>query len=142
ELNCNRDEGMRRLFRGWYPGAQKPGRAKEGATVRKLMAMLTVATLSNCSFAGEVKPKMFSFSKESLGKVPAGWKADKTGKGDGSVWKVVADSTAPSKTGHVLAQTAASPRAMFNLCVANDTKAQDVEVRVAFKAVEGEVDRG
>ncbi|SRR6266496_79955 len=84
----------------------------------------------------------FTFTKESLGKLPPGWKAAQTGKGDGSVWKVVADSTAPSKTGHVLAQTASSPRAMFNLCVAENTKAQDVEIDVQFKAVEGKVDQG
>lgn len=82
------------------------------------------------------------FSKEDAGKLPKGWKADKTGEGEGSVWKVVADKTSPSKTGCVLAQTARSPRRLFNLCVLDDSKYRDVEVKVAFKAVKGEVDQG
>ncbi len=82
------------------------------------------------------------FSKKDLGKVPQGWKVDKTGQGEGSVWKVVADKTSPSKTGCVLAQTAASPRRMFNLCVLSDSKYRDVEVTVCFKAVKGKVDQG
>src|SRR5205823_4427704 len=77
--------------------------------------------------AAEEKARTLQFSKGDVGKVPAGWKADKTGKGDGSVWKVVADETSPSKTGYVLAQTAESPGSMFNLCVAEDTKFKDVE---------------
>jgi len=92
--------------------------------------------------AAEEKAKMIRFSKDDLGKVPAGWKADKTGKGAGSVWQVVADDTAPSKTGHVLAQTAESPGSVFNLCVADKPSVKDVEVIVAFKAVKGKQDQG
>jgi hypothetical protein len=82
------------------------------------------------------------FSKKELGKIPKGWTVDKTGKGEGSVWKVVADETSPSKTGYVLAQTAKSPGRVFNLCVIDDTKYRDVEIEVAFKSVEGKVDQG
>jgi len=52
--------------------------------------------------------RTFRFSKKDLGKVPKGWSVDKTGTGEGSEWKVVADKTAPSGTGCVLAQTAES----------------------------------
>jgi hypothetical protein len=86
--------------------------------------------------------RSFTFSKDDVGKVPAGWKADKTGTGEGSVWKVVEDKTAPSKKGYALAQTAESPGSMFNLCVADDTKYKDVEASVAFKAVAGKKDQG
>ncbi|HZT80400.1 MAG TPA: family 16 glycoside hydrolase, partial [Gemmataceae bacterium] len=72
----------------------------------------------------------------------AGWKAAQTGKGEGSVWKVVADTTAPSKSGYALAQTAESPNAMFNLCVADEPSLKDVEVMVQFKAVKGKNDQG
>ena len=82
------------------------------------------------------------FGKDDVGKVPAGWKAEKTGVGDGSVWKVVADATTPSKTGFALAQTAESPGPLFNLCVAQDTNLTDVDLSVAFKAVKGEKDQG
>src|SRR5262245_19172516 len=86
--------------------------------------------------------KTFTFAKADLGKVPAGWKADKTGTGEGSVWKVVEDRTAPSKSGFALAQTAESPSSVFNLCVVEDTSFKDVEVSVAFKANAGKKDQG
>jgi hypothetical protein len=87
------------------------------------------------------KPRLLRFDKADLGKVPAGWKAAQTGQGSG-VWKVVADDTAPSKTGHALAQTAADRNALFNLCVVEDGRYRDVEVSVAFKAVKGGKDQG
>jgi hypothetical protein len=92
--------------------------------------------------AADEKARAFRFGKSDVGKVPPGWKADKTGKGEGSVWKVVADETAPSKSGFALAQTAESPGSVFNLCVAEDTKYKDVEVSVAFKAMRGKQDQG
>jgi 3-keto-disaccharide hydrolase len=101
-----------------------------------LMVVAVAAVL-----AADDKPKSFRFDKASLDKLPAGWKGEQTGKGS-SVWKVVADDTAPSKTGFVLAQTTADRDALFNLCVAEDTSYQDVEITVAFKAVKGEKDQG
>ena len=81
------------------------------------------------------------FTKDDFGKTPAHWQAAQTGKGE-SVWKVVADDTAPGKTGFTLAQTTADGNAGFNLCVADAPKVKDVEVSVAFKAVKGEKDQG
>src|SRR5204863_1401102 len=86
--------------------------------------------------------KAMTLDKKDLGKAPSGWTVAKTGKGKGSVWKVVADDTAPSKKGLVLAQTAESPSSLYNLCVVDDTNARDVEIRVAFKAVRGDADQG
>src|SRR5262245_7320361 len=91
--------------------------------------------------AGE-KVQVQRFDKADLGRVAAGWKADRTGKGDGSVWKVVADDTGPGKTGCVLAQAAESPNVMFNLCVLQGTRGKNVDVKVAFKAVRGTLDQG
>lgn len=93
-------------------------------------------------WAAEGKTVGSRFSKDDDGKVPAGWKVDRTGKGEGSAWKVTADETAPSKGGYVLKQTAASPKPMFNLCVLADTNLKDVEISVAFKAVDGKIDQG
>jgi hypothetical protein len=92
--------------------------------------------------AADQKAFTLRLSRDEVGKVPAGWKADKTGKGEGSVWKVVDDNTAPSKSGLALAQTAEGPGAFFNLCVAQDTSFKDVQVSVAFKAVKGKLDQG
>ena len=36
-------------------------------------------------WAEEGKERAFKFSKDDVGKVPAGWKAEQTGKGEGSV---------------------------------------------------------
>jgi hypothetical protein len=84
----------------------------------------------------------FRFTKDDAGKVPAGWKVAKTGRGEGSAWQVVQDETAPSKSGYVLAQTAESPNNVFNLCVADGTRFKDVELEVAFKAIRGNNDQG
>jgi hypothetical protein len=104
--------------------------------------VLTAALIAATSVAAEGKAPRFRFTKEEVGKLPAGWKAPQTGAGEGSVWKLVADKTAPSGTGLVLAQTAAGPSNLFNLCVAEDARYKDVEVRVAFKAVRGKKDQG
>ena len=103
-----------------------------------LVALLYTALL----LAADDQVRSFQLSKDDVGKVPSGWKADKTGKGEGSVWKVVADNTAPSKKGHVLAQTAEGPGPLFNLCVIENTSYQNVEATVAFKAVKGAKDQG
>src|SRR6267143_2931274 len=109
----------------------------------RLAPALAFVLLSGTSvLAGDEKARTVTFSKNDLGKVPAGWKSDKTGKGEGSVWKVVADATGPGKTGHVLAQTAAGPGPLFNLCVLQEHKYKDVEVHVTFKANQGNLDQG
>jgi 3-keto-disaccharide hydrolase len=111
--------------------------------MRKLKTFLCVAvTTLLVPYLRADEPKAFKFSKADLGKAPADWTVTQTGKGQGSVWKIVEDSTAPSKTGLALAQTAESPSAVFNVCVAKDTSYQDVEVSVAFKAVKGVKDQG
>ncbi len=105
-----------------------------------LMALAFLA--ATAIWAAEEKSRTFRFSKDDVDKIPAGWKAAQTGKGEGSVWKVVEDETAPSKTGYALAQTAESPNALYNICVAEDTKYKDVEISVAFKAIRGKKDQG
>src|SRR5690349_19451576 len=91
--------------------------------------------------AGEEKAVTVTFGKADAGKLPAGWTAAQTGKGK-SEWKVVADDTAPGKTGYALAQTTADKGATFNLCVAAEPVLKDVELSVSFKAVKGESDQG
>jgi hypothetical protein len=106
-----------------------------------LKGMLVVLATGGLAMAEE-KVKLLKFSKDDIGKVPAGWKAEKTGKGEGSVWKVVEDGTAPSQSGVALAQTAKSPGGVFNICVAEDSKYKDVTLSVSFKAIAGESDQG
>ena len=92
---------------------------------------------------GQDKARTITFAKTDLDKPPTGWTVAQTNKGENSsVWKVVADASTPSKSGFAVAQTASSPSAVFNLCVANDTSFKDVEVHVSFKAIAGKKDQG
>jgi hypothetical protein len=111
-------------------------------TMRWTTVVALVVLVGAPAWAAEGKERAFKFSKEEVGKVPTGWKVEKTGKGEGSDWKVVEDNTAPSKSGVVLAQLAKSPGGVFNICVAEDTKYKDVELSVSFKAVAGDTDQG
>jgi hypothetical protein len=101
------------------------------------------ATLLITALVGaEDQKPLLQLGKNDVGKVPAGWKVAKTGTGEGRVWQVVADDTAPSRSGYVLAQTVESPSEVFNVCVAEDIRYKDVELSVAFRAVAGQKDQG
>src|SRR5262249_10889657 len=118
-------------------GIDSEGRTMRWFALVALAGRVGAAPARSASARALRVPKEASIvrGKGDLGKVTRGWKSAQTGKGKGSVWKVVADESAPSKSGFVLAQTAASPRAMFNLCVMDDSSHQDVEISVAFKAI-------
>lgn len=107
--------------------------------IRLALALLATAGLLVAS--EEPGPVRLDFEDAKVGEIPKGWSAAKTGPGKGSIWKIVEDKTAP-KGAKVLAQTAESPLNLFNLCVADESKFKDVEISVAFQAVEGEDDRG
>src|SRR5712691_4983157 len=105
--------------------------------------VVVLAALAGAALAAdEGKGRLIKFSKDDVGKVPTGWKAEKTGRGEGSIWKVVEDDTTPSKSGYALAQTAESPSSLFNVCVLEDSNYKDVELIVSFKAVAGKKDQG
>jgi len=109
--------------------------------MRWVKAAAVVALLGGAVWADDDKERTVKFSKDDVGKVPTGWKAAQTGRG-ASVWKVVADDTAPSRTGLALAQTTDDRNALFNLCVADEPRLKDVEAMVSFKAIKGEKDQG
>ena len=109
--------------------------------MRWVKAAAVVALLGGAVWAADDKERTVKFSKDDVGKVPTGWKAAQTGRG-ASIWKVVADDTAPSRTGLALAQTTDDRNALFNLCVADEPRLKDVEAMVSFKAVKGEKDQG
>lgn len=110
--------------------------------MHQVLTTTAVFLAATVLMAADDKRLGITFLKGDLGKVPTGWKADKTGKGDGSEWQVVAADTAPSKTGLALAQTAESAGSIFNLCVVDDSNLKDVEASVAFKANKGKKDQG
>lgn len=104
-------------------------------------ACVLTLVLIGAAVAEEPKAVKYDFEADKAGSVPKGWTVTKTGTGEGGVWKVVEDKTAP-KGSKVLAQTAESPNAVFNLCVADGPSFKDVDITVAFKAVEGSKDQG
>ena len=97
--------------------------------------------LCTTGFVAAADPIREDFESAKVGEMPKGWTIAKTGKGEGSVWKIVEDSTAP-KGSKILSQVAKGPSALFNLCVCDAAKYQDVTVSVAFKANAGELDQG
>jgi hypothetical protein len=87
-------------------------------------------------------PYRLSLEEVIVGGLPAGWVSAKTGEGPGSVWKVLADATAPHEK-KVLAQTSdQGAKRLFNLCIAENTRFAAVDLTVAFKAVAGKIDQG
>jgi DNA-binding beta-propeller fold protein YncE len=83
-----------------------------------------------------------AFEVAKVAGLPSGWSVAKTGTGDGSVWKIQEDATAPTGK-KVLTQTSsAGPSALFNLCVAVEPKLADMDLTLAFKANDGKIDQG
>ena len=109
--------------------------------MRITSALVAVAFGWSMCIAQDARPQVWDFEDPAVGTLPSGWTAAKTGEGEGSIWKVTEDKSAPSGT-RVLAQVAAGPRPLFNLCIADQPAFVDLELAVAFKAVKGEVDRG
>ncbi|MBI2806377.1 MAG: DUF1080 domain-containing protein [Planctomycetes bacterium] len=94
-------------------------------------------------FAGDKTTTMrWDFEDAAVGKLPSGWVAVRGGKGEGSVWKVVEDKTAPQGA-KVLAQVfAKGPNSLFNLCIADKPSVADLDFTISFKAVAGKKDQG
>jgi hypothetical protein len=88
------------------------------------------------------RAESWDFQNATVGDLPTGWTAAKTGDGPGSVWKVQEDPTAPAGS-KVLSQTSVEgPNALFNLCLARGTKFQDVDLKTSLKAIAGKRDQG
>src|SRR5215831_10652423 len=77
-----------------------------------------------------------TFEADTVGSVPKGWTATKTGAGDPK-WTVEQDQTAPSKS-KIVKQ---SGQATYPLLLKNDTNIRDGFIEVKFKAVAGSEDR-
>ena len=101
-----------------------------------LMMAAIVATANN------LPAQEWNFEDAAVGKVPQGWSMAKTGTGPGSVWKILEDETAP-KGPKVLAQVSSEgPKPLFNLCVADKTNYQDLDLSVSVQGVKGKIDQG
>ena len=100
-------------------------------------AWLLMGVLLPLSVPGEV----IRFDRASEGSVPAGWLVAMTHEGGPPKWQVVRDDSAPHPP-RVFAQVSRDTTAgRFPLAIWQGATLRDGEVSVAFKAVEGEVDR-
>jgi hypothetical protein len=84
----------------------------------------------------------WTFETGKVGALPENWKEAKTGKGPGSVWKVVADESAPSGSKALAQVSSEGPRPLFNLCIAGNSTCRDIDVSVSLKALCGVIDQG
>lgn len=93
-------------------------------------------------FSSTARGESWDFQNATVGELPRGWTATKTGEGPGSVWKVLEDPSAPVGN-KVLAQVSPDgPDALFNLCLASGTKYGDIDLKISLKPREGKLDQG
>jgi hypothetical protein len=84
---------------------------------------------------------MIRFDRSPEGSLPPGWVAAMTHEGAPPKWQIVHDDSAPHPP-RVLAQVSRDPTAgRFPLAIWEGATLRDGEVSVAFKAVDGEIDR-
>ena len=85
--------------------------------------------------AAQEGKKSWNFAADKTGAIARGF-TNEVGE-----WKVVADSSAPSRP-NVLTQLAKNSGGTFNLTLVGDTHYKDVEILVKMKAVAGNEDQG
>jgi hypothetical protein len=81
--------------------------------------------------AGDDARRTWTFDDEPTGKIAKGFTSAV------GAWSVV-----DSDRGRALAQSAKNPNAVFNLALARDTHARDVDLSVRLKAIAGALDQG
>lgn len=98
---------------------------------RTLQTAVALLVLAAPAFAQDKAMRTWTFDDEKTGQIAKGFTSD---VGD---WKV-----APSEKGNALAQSAKNANSVFNIALAGDTSARDVDISVRMKAVAGETDQG
>src|SRR5207253_4862848 len=100
-------------------------------------AWLTMALL----FQGAAPSEVIRFDHAAQGSLPAGWSVAMTHAGAAPRWEIVRDDTAPHPP-FVLAQLSRDATAgRFPLAIWNRATIRNGEVSVAFKAIDGSIDR-
>jgi hypothetical protein len=100
-------------------------------------AWLAIALL----LQGAARTEMIRFDHAALGNLPAGWSVAMTHAGGTPRWEIVRDDSAPHSP-LVLAQLSSDPTAgRFPLAIWDRATLLNGEVSVAFKAVDGSIDR-
>ncbi|MCU1233428.1 MAG: hypothetical protein JWP63_1395 [Candidatus Solibacter sp.] len=90
---------------------------------------------------GVVRPELIRFDNAAPGTLPSGWSVAMTHSGGAPRWEIVRDASAPHSP-LVLAQVSRDSTAgRFPLAIWDRATIRNGEVSVAFKAVEGNIDR-
>jgi len=102
--------------------------------MKKILMIAGFLLLSATLNAQEIT-KTWNFDKNNIGVPPGEFSIE---AGD---WKIISDSTAPSK-GNALAQLANSSSGIYNLILVGNASYQNVDISVKMKAVKGKSDQG
>jgi hypothetical protein len=94
-------------------------------------AVILVAAFALPLYAGDGAKRIWTFDDDATGQIAKGF------TNEVGMWTVVT-----SDSGKALAQSAKNPNAVFNITLAGDTNAKDVDLSVRMKAVAGETDQG
>src|SRR5262249_12970042 len=81
--------------------------------------------------AGDESKRTWTFDEETTGQIAKGFVSEV------GTWTVV-----DSDQGKAFAQSAKNANSVFNITLATDTNAKDVDLSVRMKAVAGEIDQG
>jgi 3-keto-disaccharide hydrolase len=98
---------------------------------RLASGILVTASWAGLLVAGADTKRTWTFDDETVGKIAKGF-TNEVGE-----WTVVA-----SDMGKAMAQSAKNRDAVFNVALASDTSAKDVDLSVKMKAIAGETDQG
>src|SRR3954451_9726120 len=103
--------------------------------MRGLLLLMTVLPIS------AAQDDIIGFDQAVAGKLPADWTVAMTHAGAPPRWEIVRDESAPNPP-NVLAQLSRDRTAgRFPLAIWNRASIRDGELSVAFKAVDGSIDR-
>lgn len=94
-------------------------------------SLVMLGFLATPLLAGDESKRTWKFDEEANGQIAKGF------VGEVGTWTVVY-----SDQGKALAQSAKNPNSVFNITLATDTNAKDVDLSVRMKAVAGEIDQG
>jgi hypothetical protein len=98
---------------------------------RLAAGMMLVGMLTTLVVAGDESEMTWTFENDQVGAIAKGF-ANEAGE-----WQV-----ASTPEGRVLAQTAKSPNAVFNVALATETNVKDVDISVKLKPIAGVNDQG
>jgi len=103
--------------------------------MQRRVIIVTCIILLAASLTAQNLEKIWDFDSDKTGEIPEGFTNE---VGD---WKVISDSTAPSKP-NVLAQLAKNSVSTFNIILITNTSYKNVELSVKIKAITGKEDQG